>query len=229
MPKPFVFISSTSDLIEERQALEDLAELFDFYFYEKDRARKETPEEHCRKMIESAHVLVGILGTTYGTSFPGSQDELSIVEWEFNIARSRKELEIMAFIKKAVNEVTDTDPRQQRFLARVQDFRAGVWCRFFESPPELIKLVHAALTGWLTDFWACKQEAQAPLVRWSQRLTGGIAVFMFLIELAAVVMYLSFPNYFQITLLIGFLVIGMLIQLASTIFLLMEGGRNVGR
>lgn len=227
MPKPRIFISSTSDLSAERKALAELSHVVELYFYEKDRARKENPETHCRKMIERSHVLVGILGTEYGTPFPGGQAELSIVEWEFEVARARKELEIMAFIKKVSPETSGIDPRQQRFLARVQDFRTGVWCTFFESPQELITLLRDSIIGWLSEFLERKRDAQAPVARRSQLIAGGMGFLVFLIVLAAGGTYFMLQTYFQLNLLIGFLGIGMLTLGACILFLLLEGEHNV--
>jgi hypothetical protein len=159
MRKPVVFISSTSDLSQERQSLAAaLRPLYEPYLYEEDRARRGSPQERCRQMIENSDVFVGVLGQSYGSLFPSAQGTKSIVEWEFDHARARRDLEIMAFIKHVPAGIS-IDPRQQQFLSRVQGFQQGVWCKFFNSTDDLVQSVRESLQKWLLDFWAEVQEA----------------------------------------------------------------------
>ena len=159
MNKPIVFISSTSDLSEERKALlANLGKLYEPYLFEDDRARRKSPEERCREMIESSHVFVGVLGATYGTPFP-SDPQRSIVEWEIDTARQREDVEIMAFLKK-LPPGAEVDPRQKQLLDRVTGFENGVWCKVFESTESLVQLVRSSLEGWLAEFWGQMQKRQ---------------------------------------------------------------------
>lgn len=159
MDRPIVFISSTSDLTEERKALlASLGPLYEPYLYEEDRARRGSPEERCREMIERSHVFVGILGARYGTPFP-SDAERSIVEWEIDTARRCETVEIMAFLKK-LPPGAEVDPRQKRLLDEVTRFESGLWCKFFESTDNLVQLVRSSLEGWLVEFWARMQQRQ---------------------------------------------------------------------
>jgi len=159
MDKPIVFISSTSDLSEERKALlANLGSLYEPYLFEEDRARRGSPEERCREMIESSNVFVGILGATYGTPFPGDRQR-SIVEWEIDTARQCEDVEIMAFLKK-LPPGAEIDPRQQQLLDRVSAFESGFWCKVFESTESLVQLVRSSLEGWLVEFWGRVQQRQ---------------------------------------------------------------------
>lgn len=159
MDKPIVFISSTSDLSEERKALlANLGSLYEPYLYEEDRARRSSPEERCREMIESSHVFVGVLGATYGTPFPGDPQR-SIVEWEIDTARQCEDVEIMAFLKK-LPPGAEVDPRQKELLDEVTAFESGLWCKVFESTESLVQLVRSSLEGWLVEFWGRMQRRQ---------------------------------------------------------------------
>jgi hypothetical protein len=157
--KPLVFISSTSDLAEERKALlANLGPLYQPYLYEEDRARRGSPEEHCREMIESCNVFVGILGASRGSAFPGDPAR-SIVEWEIDTARRREDLEILTFLKK-LPPGTEIDPLQKALLDEVTGFEHGLWCKFFDSSENLVQLVRSSLETWLAEFWASMQQAR---------------------------------------------------------------------
>src|SRR5438045_9495902 len=99
--KPLVFVSSTSGLAEERRELEArLSRVYELYLYEEDRARGASPEQHCRDMINQSDVFLGVLGLDYGSGFPGADGKRSIVEWEFDAAQSRSDLEILTFVRQ---------------------------------------------------------------------------------------------------------------------------------
>lgn len=152
--KPLVFISSTSDLSATREALaKALRPIYEPYLYEEDRARGRTPEKQCRKVIDRSDVFLGLLGASYGTPFDPPKDNRSVVEWEYDVARTRDDLEIMMFISQAT-QTTTVDKRQQLFLRRITSFRGGAWCKFFTSTQELVKTARESLERWLVEFWA---------------------------------------------------------------------------
>jgi hypothetical protein len=101
MSRLFVFLSSTSELEQERRSLREKLppRVYDLYLFEEDRARRMSPEEHCRRQIEQAHVFLGLLGPGYGSPFPGSKPERSIVEWEHDVAMGQSGLEVLSFVK----------------------------------------------------------------------------------------------------------------------------------
>jgi hypothetical protein len=148
---PVVFISSTSDLADERQALANkLPPAYDPYLFERDRARSQSPEERCREMIEQSDVFVCLLGVNYGSLYSFEVNSpRSIVEWEFDTARSRAEIELMVFRKDPLLKI---DQRQQEFLNRVSGFREGVWLKKFATPDELVRQVGESLLHWLVEF-----------------------------------------------------------------------------
>jgi len=173
--KPLVFVSSTSDLAAEREAVAAvLRPWFDPYLFEEDRARRQSPEEECRRMIAEADVFVGLLGTSYGSPFPASGEERSIVEWEFDLARARQDVDMMAFVRQDA-AAGGADPRQQRFLEQLRGFRQGLWCKAFASRGDLVRLVRESLEGWLVEFWAQLKEAQHHVTRRAGRRLTAIA------------------------------------------------------
>jgi hypothetical protein len=174
MEKPVVFISSTSDLSAERKALlANLGTLYEPYLYEEDRARRGSPEERCREMIERSNVFVGILGAAYGTPFP-ADPQRSIVEWEIDTARRCEGVEIMAFLKK-LPPGTAVDPRQKQLLDRVSAFESGFWCKVFESTESLVQLVRSSLEGWLVEFWGRMQRRQIQAALGLHKILAAVA------------------------------------------------------
>jgi uncharacterized protein DUF4062 len=181
--KPVVFISSTSDFIEQRRALAALLHrAYEPYISEEDRARRRSPLEHLTKKIENTNVFVALLGTAYGSPFPTEDgEERSIVEWEFETARRRETLEIMCFVHRDAVRTTN-DERQRRFLERVTGFREH-WCAFFESPQELVELVRSHLEQWLADFFVTIQRRRVDSAPWHRRAIGAAGAAFVLISL----------------------------------------------
>lgn len=171
---PLVFISSTSDLVDEREALANkLPPMYDPYLFERDRARSQSPEAHCREMIEQSDVFVCLLGFNYGSLYSFEvEGARSIVEWEFDTARSRADIELMVFRKDPLPGI---DQRQQEFLNRVSGFQEGVWLKRFRSPDELVCQVGESLLRWLVEFRAKVKAARlrhrAAVRRWFVGLT----------------------------------------------------------
>ncbi|HEX7183541.1 MAG TPA: DUF4062 domain-containing protein [Thermoanaerobaculia bacterium] len=222
MDKPIVFISSTSDLSEERKALlANLGSLYEPYLYEEERARRGSPEERCREMIESSHVFVGVLGATYGTPFP-SDPQRSIVEWEIDTARQCEDVEIMAFLKK-LPPGAEVDPRQKQLLDRVTAFESGLWCKVFESTDSLVQLVRSSLEGWLVEFWGRMQRRQLQGALSLHRILAAVAAVLVLgLVVLAVIAGSASPT----KLAIASGAVAALVLLCLILFLAETGGRH---
>jgi hypothetical protein len=223
--RPLVFISSTSDLSAERRALADeLRPVYDLYLFEEDRARGSSPEERCRRQIERCDVFVGILGSRYGSAFPGS--ERSIVEWEFDTARAaRDDLEIMPFVQRGAE--SGDDPRQKRFLERLTDFQGGLWCRWFDTSESLVLEARRSLEAWLLEFWSRMQRRQ---LESSVRLHRGVlAAVAVLVTLLLVVALTPLRSLVSTTALIALGVTVGVVALLGLVLLLAEttGSREV--
>jgi hypothetical protein len=163
--RPPVFLSSTSDLATERAALRDaLHPFYELYLYEDDQGGRKSPEATIRERIQASKVFVAVLGPSYGTPFTTSAPPKSIVEWEFDTAMAREELEVMTFVKRSSG--TLVDPRQQQFIDRVTAFRSGTWCKFFESGNELVPIVRDSLTIWLLDYTHRLKQSNLAIAQW---------------------------------------------------------------
>ena len=158
-----VFLSSTSDLELEREALlESLRPTFDVYAFEEERAGGSSPESRCRRHIQRSRFFVCILGKEFGHLYPGS--DKSIVQWELDVARSDPGKAIFPFIRHYSDD-SQIDPRQQDFISQVSDFREGHWCRSYEDPPDLVELVNHSLMNWLAEYFQQTQRP-SPFLQW---------------------------------------------------------------
>lgn len=157
-----VFISSTSDLGEEREAIaKKFPQSIRAYLYERDRPRRVNGRDWCKKQIEGSKIFVGILGGEWGTPYPPPDHDGSIVEWEFDTARARPELEIMIFIRKL--QPTAVQPNQQEFINRVEDFETGVWRTSFDTIPDLVTDVIGSVFDWYIDYAEEEKKKQAQI------------------------------------------------------------------
>jgi hypothetical protein len=144
-----VFISSTAEFAAQRQQIADkLPRRIKVYLYEKDRPRRQTAREWCQIQINKSKVFVGILGSKWGTPYPN--EDGSIVEWEFDTARARQDIEIMVFIRKP--EASDIDPNQKIFIDKLERFDTGVWRSPFDTAPTMITDVVNSVSDWYVEF-----------------------------------------------------------------------------
>ena len=155
--KLLVFLSSTSDLKAERDAV-TVPRSMDVYRYELDRARGTTPRDRLRQMLEQSDAFVGLHGARYGSLYPGLEQDMSIVEWEFDTARQLKRVELFPFVK--ANLPPDVDPHQRTFLSRLESFDHGTWVKKFESPAQLQEQVSSSLLDWLAEYFLRVQAAE---------------------------------------------------------------------
>jgi len=164
--KFLVFISSTSDLQDERNSIE-LPRSMEAYRYEQDRARKQSPRDRLEEVLKSADAFVGIFGARWGSPYPDC-DDLSIVEWEFETARAQGK-ELFPFVKA---NLLDVDPNQQRFLERLRNFKTGSWVTPFASRSHLQVKVLQALLDWLIVYWERDRKKNAEAERSRIRTAG---------------------------------------------------------
>lgn len=147
-----------------RQALD---RFYSVYLYEHDRARRKSPRDHCRDMIEDCDVFVGLLGASYGSPV-GEEEQRSICEWEFDTANQQPDqLEILMFLKDLAPDV-QVDSRQTAFREKVSSFQEGVWRQLYRTTPELLQRVTENLHAWALEFWdlvLTRQEQTALLHR----------------------------------------------------------------
>lgn len=182
---PQVFISSTSEFAAERKELQQaLASIPDFdfkpYIYEEDAAGPDSPEKHLKRVLDDSEIVVLILGSTYGSEFPGR--EMSIVEWEFEYAReAAKEL------KGYVRQTPPIHPRQATFVARAREFRSGAWVRLFATASDLVSYVVTDVKRWRLDSWRYLQDTAPARKRWKDKLVTGAFVVVALSTLGGII------------------------------------------
>lgn len=181
--KPLLFVSSTSDLKEERAAIRPLAgESFDVYYYEKDRARSQAPRDRLVDVLKSTDLFIGLLGGRYGSLYPGCEQDRSIVEWEFDTARSQKHTEVLPFLKKLPDK--EIEPDQQRFVDELRHFSQGMWLSEFGSKEELETSVQQSIMQWFSEFWTRHYNRRSG---WKDIVVGAAATGTFALVLAATV------------------------------------------
>jgi hypothetical protein len=175
--KLLVFISSTSDLRDERLALKELIGkygMYEPYLYEDEPARRESPEARCREMVRRSDIFVGLLGAKYGTPYPPPGEGGSIVEWEFETARGREDLGLMTVMIKRVPPEQVEQP-QRGFIERVRAFRA-TWCKEYGSTAELGDEVLRSLVQWSAEIASESLEERQGAKRRLRRVLIPVAV-----------------------------------------------------
>ncbi len=148
-----VFVSSTADLLEERQAVQSVIRDYQIerqllpYISDSDMRPGGTPEERVRDEIRNADLFMLILGGRFGSSYPAAtqQPAPSICEWEFEEAR-RRGLTMLSLEKLLPPEAIE-EP-QRRFRDRVRTFCTGVWRKTFSNRDELSKILVGVLMAW---------------------------------------------------------------------------------
>ena len=181
----YLFISSTSDLRAEREALaqaEELRRAYKLFLYEdfgagSDAAGNTSPEEILRATLRKCDVFVCLLGPRYGSPYRPPEDMRSIVEWELETARSGPEVEIMPFRKIVPEE--QIEPEQREFINRMSAFgRGGRWVEKFDSPQTLTMLVRKSMESWLARQY---KKTQVNIVPWLNRILAPLAIGLVLL------------------------------------------------
>jgi hypothetical protein len=223
--KLFLFISSTSDLKEERRALaEDLRRLYEPFLYEEYGAGGTPPENVLREKLERSDVFIGLLGPRYGSPYKPPDDMRSIVEWEFDMARSRGNLEVMPFRKSVSKD--QIEPSQLEFINRLSTFgTGGMWCKEFDSPPTLVKLVRESLEGWII-----RQHLQikSRSASWLNRMLAPMAIGLVLLCVVVSLLFVAQVVPFSQSSVFGFCALVFFTILLGVVVLMSQiGGRNV--
>jgi hypothetical protein len=204
----YLFISSTSDLRAEREALaaaEELRRAYKLFLYEdfgsgSDQAGNTSPEAILRETLSKCDVFICLLGPRYGSPYRPPADMRSIVEWEFETAQSRPGIEIMPF-RKVVPE-DEVEPRQRDFIKRISAFgMGGRWFEKFDSPQTLTHLVRKSLESWLARQY---RGAQARVVPWLNRILAPVALGLVLLCVLVSLLFVLQVVTLSLTSLVGF-------------------------
>jgi hypothetical protein len=225
----FLFISSTSDLQEERRALAEAEELRSLgrpFLYEgfgagSDEAGNTSPEDILREKLEKTDVFICLLGPRYGSPYNPPGDMRSIVEWELNTAQSRPGLEIMPFRKVVPDDVVE--PSQRDFINRVTAFGAGgKWCEKYDSAQTLTRLVHDSLVKWLAKQF---KKSQADVLPWLNRILAPLALGLVLLCVLVSLLFVTQIVSFSLSSVFGFCVLMFFTILLGVVALKSQMGR----
>ena len=169
---PLVFLSSTSDMQAEYEALDAHLPRHDLllFWFKLEGAQGAPPISHCKEKIAKCDVFLIVLGEKYGSLVPG--EKVSFVEAELDNADLRHDLDIMPFIKNAATR----DPAQQKLVDRVC---TGKWTMFFNTPEEFADKARMSLLGWLARVWSSAQNRAGDLLRRSRQVSLGAAISFF--------------------------------------------------
>lgn len=185
---PQVFISSTSEFGAERReiarVLRALTPPCEPFVYEEESARGDSPQAHCAAKIDSSEVVVLVVGSSYGSSFPGAE-AMSIVEWEYEYARQR-DVALQAYFREVAADAP-VDPRQQAFRERLGHFTTGSWLKRFRLGSELASLVAAGVTAWRNECWRSFARREPERRRWMDRMVLGVGAAVALATLGGVI------------------------------------------
>ena len=168
------FISSTSDLNEEREAVKEVCNMLKVepFDYKVVPANSASPESLLRKEIGRAEIFIGVLGGKYGSLYP-PQNDRSVVEFEFEEARGRPPDYLTAVFPKVLPPDNVEEP-QEKFRKRISDIR-GIWVKTFDSVEKLKNEVRDSITHWLADFYITYKQAEEPAMVKDHRKVIGMA------------------------------------------------------
>ncbi len=172
---PQVFISSTSEFAAERaklaSAIDSMSDMdFKAYIYEDERPPGVSPEQHCARRMRDSELVVLVVGSSYGTTFPNRNS--SIVQWEYEYARKLPR-PLHPYVKK-LPDVAAIDPRQAEFIRTLTDFSRGTWSRIFATEAELIDWSVKDVRKWRLDSWKLHEDLQSDRRRWKDRALLGL-------------------------------------------------------
>jgi len=89
------------------------------------------PEVICALLAEQCDIFVLIIGERYGYEIESRK--ISVVEFEYEVARAQDRGKILVYIKEGVTR----EPRLEAFVRRLEDFESGHFRTLFKTAEEL--------------------------------------------------------------------------------------------
>lgn len=152
MPNPpvtfRVMISSTvEDLVEERKAADRAIQrlYLDRFRAETFGSLPDTPQAICAWWAEQCDIFILIIGERYGYRIESGG--MSVVEFEYSVARQLDRGKILVYVKNGVNR----EPPVKAFLTCLQDFEHGHVTSPFTTPEDLAERIQQDIVRWLTS------------------------------------------------------------------------------
>ena len=147
--EPFgVMICSTiEDLAEEREAADRAIQGLKLTRFRSGTfgSLSCTPLEVCALLAQQCSLFVLIIGRRYGSII--ESQGISVVEFEYRVAREQNSHKILAFVKEPV----EREPREKEFLQRVQNFEYGYFTSEFTTPEDRYEAIQCDVSRWLTS------------------------------------------------------------------------------
>jgi hypothetical protein len=175
-----VFVSHTRELEKEVGLLKRrLPEFYHLYSYLNRGADGRPIREILREEIDGSNVFVGLVGHRHGSSYDATR---SNVEWEFETATDRRDLEMLVFLKVAESEAA-VDPPQREFRKRLAPGvgLSGRWVRFFDTSRGLLAEVRASLEEWLYRTYRNRELGGRPTGRGTPLLVTWVLLSMLIV------------------------------------------------
>jgi hypothetical protein len=150
-----VMISSTiKDLEQERDAADRAIRRLRLTRFRAETygSRPHSPLRTCASMAKGCNIFILIIGERYGSIIESGG--ISVVEFEYNVARAQNPEKILVYVKDGPRE-----SRLEKFLEDVQDFTRGYFTSLFATPEELYEQIQRDVMRWLTSH-AKQQKSQ---------------------------------------------------------------------
>ena len=141
-------ISSTiKDLAQERDAVDRALRTVNLKGFRSEiiGSRPETPEAICASQAEQCHIFILITGERYGHMIESRG--ISVVEFEYQIARAQDPGKILVYIKEGVIR----EQRLEEFVDRLKHFQSGYFASFFTTPEELFERIPGDVMEWVNS------------------------------------------------------------------------------
>lgn len=113
--RPTVFISSTKDLSQYRDAIEEVVKNKNFAPIRSETINSPVALEKCKELARNCTYFVAILGSRYGIEW----EKISICEHEFDAAYKEDPQKIIVYVSEG--DIANWDRKQKEFVERVQN------------------------------------------------------------------------------------------------------------
>lgn len=143
-----VMISSTIDDLErERDAADAAITALGLNRFRADKlgSLPYSPREICELMAKQCQLFILITGNRYGSLI--EPEGISVVEFEYGVARSQNPGKILVYVKDGIIR----EQRLTDFLKDLEDFKRGYFRSLFTTPEELQQKILRDIGRWLTS------------------------------------------------------------------------------
>lgn len=152
LPDPMItwsvmFSSTVDDLAEERDAADSAVRGLGLIRFRAETfgSLPHTPREICVLLAKRCDIFILVIGKRYGHII--EPEGISVVEFEYTVARDENPGKILVYVKDGVTR----EPKLEEFLNRLQDFERGHVTSLFTTPEDLSRKIQRDVTRWLAS------------------------------------------------------------------------------